>query len=237
MNDHPIHTAVFPHLTRPSDSRPITPSTLPVGTPYYEETPCPLGSIGNPRRKGDWMLTAGGTAYWPIDPRAEEVFITDIAHSLAMQCRYAGHSKFFYSVAEHSIHVSRMVPEEHALVALMHDATEAYVTDVPRPLKPSLTNFAEIEEKNWRVIAEAFDLEWVVPECVHEADQLICHSEMRLLMPTPPLPLNTPGEDPHVQLSFLGHVAAEEAFLERFQELWDARDRRLYPANDLRRAT
>ena len=66
-------------------------------------------------RKGDWMQTYTGRQFWPIDPRANEVHIEDIAHALSMMCRYNGHCRTFYSVAEHSVLVSQHVPPEHAL--------------------------------------------------------------------------------------------------------------------------
>lgn len=180
-------------------------------------------------RKGDWMLTSTGRAYWPMDPRAEDVSIEDIAHSLSMQCRYGGHSARFYSVAEHSVMVSRHVLPEDALAGLMHDASEAYVTDVPRPLKPHLENFREVELMNWIAICEAFELNPELPESVHTADLRICHDEMLTFMPTSPLPLNLPtpfgcrldGWDP---------LTAKANFLRRFDYLWNARLSARYPA-------
>lgn len=137
-------------------------------------------------RIGDWMQTASGRQYWPLDPRAEEVTLFDIAHALSMQCRYGGHCSHFYSVAEHSVLVSRMVPREHALTALLHDATEAYCADVPRPLKRHLSNYAEIEALNWRAIAEAFMLDEEMHPSIKDADNAILANERdALMMPTP----------------------------------------------------
>lgn len=76
------------------------------------------------------MQTFSGALYWPMDPRPEDVNILDIAHSLSMQCRYTGHVSKFYSVAEHSVHVSNIVPKELAMCGLLHDATEAYLTAI-----------------------------------------------------------------------------------------------------------
>ena len=72
-------------------------------------------------RRGEWIQTFSGGRFWPLDPRPEDVYIGDIAHALSMKCRYAGHTTFFYSVAEHSVHVCRHAPAEHKLWALLHD--------------------------------------------------------------------------------------------------------------------
>jgi hypothetical protein len=181
-------------------------------------------------RKGNWMQLASGNAYYPVDPRACDVRIGDIAHSLAMQCRYGGHSSRFYSVAEHSVLVSKIVPPEFALLGLLHDATEAYVTDVPRPLKGHLSNFEEIEALNWAAIAAAFDLPLELPACIHEADRDICRTEMRVLMPPPPIPIVWAREAPNVFLGCYPPERARELFLDRFDALWGDRMYVRYPA-------
>lgn len=140
------------------------------------------GYIGLRRREGDFMQTFTGRKYWPCDPRADEVFIEDIAHSLSLQCRYAGHCVLPYSVAEHSVHIARWLLSKYgpamALHGLLHDATEAYVVDVPRPLKPSLANYKDIENKNWLAIAERFGLARELPAEVHDVDNRIIGDEL-----------------------------------------------------------
>ena len=115
------------------------------------------------QRQGDWMETYTGKAFWPLDPLPGDVDIKDIAHALSMQCRFGGHSKIFYSVAEHSI----LVAEELAiagydktiqLYGLLHDASEAYVCDVPRPLKEQIPNYREIEARVQNTIYEALGI-------------------------------------------------------------------------------
>lgn len=84
------------------------------------------------QRRGDWMQTFTGRAYWPCDPLPSDVYIGDIAHALARLCRFNGHVIVpHYSVAEHSVRCSRIVESNLALAALLHDAAEAYVADVP----------------------------------------------------------------------------------------------------------
>lgn len=110
------------------------------------------------RRAGDWVLMPSGRPFWPIDPRADEIDIEDIAFSLSHLCRFGGHCKRFYSVAEHSVYVSRLVSPEAALWGLLHDASEAYVGDMPRPLKRMLPEFVMMEGKVQQAVAERFSL-------------------------------------------------------------------------------
>jgi hypothetical protein len=170
-------------------------------------------------RRGDWMSTATGRKFWPLDPRAEEVEIDDIANSLARICRYNGHCAWHYSVAQHSVIVSYQVPQEFALIGLMHDATEAYCADVPRPLKRFLNGYAEIESGIWLTIAERFGLPVHIPEEVHYADNAVLVAEMQQLLVHDPdwrLPAAEPAK---VRISFWTPEQAKQAFLRRFAEL------------------
>jgi 5'-deoxynucleotidase YfbR-like HD superfamily hydrolase len=111
-------------------------------------------------RLGGWLQTFTGGEIWPIDPRPEEINIVDIAQALSQQCRYAGHTTRFYSVAEHSVYISREVPAELALWGLLHDASEAYLVDIPRPLKPYMPVYKHWERELMQVIAAKFGLSW-----------------------------------------------------------------------------
>lgn len=99
-----------------------------------------------------------------------DVRLVDIAHALSMINRFTGHSTSPYSVAQHSVHVSRLVPEGLALWGLLHDASEAYLGDVASPLKGMLPCYQQIEELAQRAIARAFGLRWPMPEEVKRAD-------------------------------------------------------------------
>jgi len=174
-------------------------------------------------RKGSWMQTWTGRAYWPLDPRVEEVHILDIAHALGMLCRYTGHVDRFYSVAEHSWHVSCIVPQCLALVGLLHDATEAYLTDVARPVKRHLSNYKDIELLNWRVVAERFGVPFELPPEIHYADNAMLFAEKNALMKPSPLPGWGMGDD-HIPAAAVTircwtPEQAKEAFLARFREL------------------
>lgn len=178
-------------------------------------------------RIGGWIQTYTGTAYWPADPHFREVFIEDIAHALSMMCRYGGHSHEFYSVAEHSLIVSHMVPEEHALSALLHDATEAYVVDVPRPVKTMLENYSVLEHRNWIVICQKFGLPLRMDPTIKQADNDILLLEKARLLGASPredwlvghVPVTTVLPE-GIEITCDPPGVAEKAFLARFHQLF-----------------
>jgi len=110
------------------------------------------------------------------------VLIEDVAHALAHQCRFGGHSRTHYSVAQHSVIVSAIVPPEMAMQGLMHDAAEAYVVDVPRPLKRVLDGYAAIEHRVHVAIAKRFGFDPAIPSAVCRADEVALATEARDLM-------------------------------------------------------
>jgi 5'-deoxynucleotidase YfbR-like HD superfamily hydrolase len=126
----------------------------------------------------------GGRQFWPCDPRPEDVDILDIAHALSNQCRYGGHVREFYSVGQHCVLVSLAVPPEDALLGLLHDAAEAYVVDLPRPLKRSgfLDGYFRIEAGVHRAIAQRFGIPEDLPKSVHVADNRLLLTEKRDLV-------------------------------------------------------
>jgi len=166
-----------------------------------------------------WICTFSGIRYYPADPLAAEVRIVDIAHALAYQCRYTGHCRRYFSVAEHSCLVSEVVSPEHALTALLHDAPEAYIHDISGPLKRSLPDYRAVEAKNWAVIAHKFRLPAVLPAEVKVADVSVLLAEMKALMPPMPGDHGIRGEPADVQIRCLSPDEAEAAFLQRFYEL------------------
>jgi len=172
--------------------------------------------------RGDWMQTYTGRRFFPLDPRPDEIDPIDIAHALSLLCRYGGHVDRFYSVSEHSVLMSEAVAPEHALAALLHDATEAYVVDVPRPLKRQLPGYREIEASVWTAICLAFGLAGDLPAEVKDADNRILLTERNALMSRTrhawpsvdglePLPVTITGWSPEV---------AETWFSARLAELW-----------------
>lgn len=170
-----------------------------------------------------WLQTYRGRRFDLLDPRPEDLDIGDIAHALSNLCRFTGHVRDFYSVAQHSVVVSHLVPAELALVGLMHDATEAYIGDVSRPLKRMLPEYGVIEDRLWAVIAERFGLPRVLPPEVKQADNLALMWERRDLLG---LPAASWGEvedlaplAPTTPLTPLWSEAAESHWLARFHEL------------------
>ncbi len=132
--------------------------------------------------RGGWMQTYSGRRFYPLDPRPDEIEPEDIAHALSLLCRFGGHVDRFYSVAEHCVLMSQAVAPEHALAALLHDATEAYVVDVPAPLKRCLSDYLEIEGGVWLAITSRFGVSRRLPREVMEADQRILLTERAALM-------------------------------------------------------
>lgn len=174
-------------------------------------------------RKGDWIQTYSAIQFWPIDPRAEEVDIRDIAHSLSLMCRYAGHCNKFYSVAEHSVLVSRSLPPKYQLWGLLHDATEAYLVDIPRPIKPSLTNYYSLEAQLMEVICDRYGLTKDMPPEVKWADNSILNDERDQNMSSMPSVSNRnwgAGENYlGVELQLWSPEVAEQKFLWQYSVL------------------
>lgn len=170
-------------------------------------------------RIGDWMQTATGRQFWPMDPKASEVFIDDIAHSLARICRYNGHCSPFYSVAQHSVLVSSACPPELALEGLLHDAGEAYFADIVRPIKRFLPGVKEIEDKIMAEIAIAYGLAWPIPHDVKQIDSAILADEKAALMLDEPAPWSLPEPPLGIKIVPLPPGAAQHEFLARFYHL------------------
>ena len=176
-------------------------------------------------RAGDWIQTYTGRQFWPLDPRAEEVEVLDIAHALSNLCRFGGHCTQFYSVAQHSVLVSqvyeRMGPEVPGakLWGLLHDASEAYLADVPRPVKPFLAGYEELETQLLQAVAERFGLLWPIPEIVKQVDNVILADEMEQFMVTPPADWSLPEPALGIVIDPMPPGEAKRIFLARFAAL------------------
>ena len=129
-----------------------------------------------------YIQTFGGRKFFLLDPTPDAIDILDIAHALSMICRYTGHVLKFFSVADHSIRASEMVPKVLRLQALMHDASEAYVSDISRPLKGLIGDYAAIEKKIMGAIADKYVFDWHMAPETKEADNRLLMTERRDLM-------------------------------------------------------
>lgn len=135
------------------------------------------------------IQTFSGREFWPLNPEPEDIYIEDIAHALSLQCRFGGHSKKHYSIAQHSVLVSRYSNKEDALSGLAHDFSEAYIADICSPVKRHLDFqfYRDAEYKLMHAISRRFGLPQQQPESVTLADELVLAAEVRDLM-TPILP-------------------------------------------------
>lgn len=168
-----------------------------------------------------WIQTYSGRRFNPTNPVVDAIVIQDIAHSLSMQCRFSGHVRQFYSVAQHSVMVSYICNQDDALWGLMHDASEAYLVDVPRPLKRSgkFDAYLEFEDRMQRAICRRFGLPEKEPANVKKADQILLATEARDLMG----PLRSDWEQSCEPLPWkivaLPPQEAKNLFMKRFFEL------------------
>ena len=109
----------------------------------------------------DWITTYGGIHFFPLDPEADKIEITDVAHALSLICRGNGHVKTFFSVGQHCIHCAleaeaRGYGSRIALACLLHDASEAYMSDVPRPFKKYLKDYKKLEDRLLSLVYEKY---------------------------------------------------------------------------------
>lgn len=170
------------------------------------------------------MQTRSGRQYWPLDPRPDDVDLGDIAAHLSKICRFGGAVSRFYSVAEHSVIVSRLVPNWLETAALLHDAAEAYCQDIVRPIKRFLPKYAEIEARNERAIFERFSVPRLDPDdrdAIKHADNAALLAEQAAFMGPPPAAWDDLGvcdgavTFAGVLLEGLDPARAESAFLNR----------------------
>jgi 5'-deoxynucleotidase YfbR-like HD superfamily hydrolase len=112
----------------------------------------------------------------------KDIFIKDIAHALSLQCRFSGHIQTFYSVAEHSLRVAELVPDKFKLAALLHDASEAYIVDIPAPIKPNLPSYKTLEDCVMHEIAKKYKFNYPLDYPVKKADIQALEEEWKYYM-------------------------------------------------------
>ena len=130
----------------------------------------------------DFIETFSGKRVYFMDPEPNDFDILDIAHALSNNCRWTGHCRYFMSVAEHSVAVSKLCTDP--LAGLLHDASEAYLTDVAKPIKPFLENYMAIEDRIMRAISKKFKFQYPLVQSVKDADNQQLSTEAHYLVPS-----------------------------------------------------
>lgn len=172
-----------------------------------------------------YITTFTGKHFDPVNPDMSQVDIIDIAHALSLICRGNGHVQTFFSVGQHCINAAREAAARRyskrlVLACLLHDAGEAYMSDVPRPLKAAMPEYVQIENRLLDLIYEKY-LGSVLTEeeaaLVKTIDDDLLYYDLRVLLnelsdrPVPKL---------HIQLDydFVPFVEVAQTYLEIFRK-------------------
>lgn len=185
--------------------------------------------------KGVWMETYTGVEFYPFDPKPDQFKIEDMVRAIANQCRYNGHVRHFFSVAQHSVMGSYVAEDEYstdngypegfareiARLFLLHDGIEGWIGDMIRPLKFVLTDFGLLEDALWKIFARRFGLPEELPHEVKVVDTIMTAWEKRDVKRSvkhwPNLPFIG---DEYPEIYPQGPDAAYRAFVARFGELF-----------------
>jgi uncharacterized protein len=181
----------------------------------------------SPPAPGPYLQTVSGRWVNPFDPDPDQLDAGDIARALANQCRFGGHSRVFYSVAQHSVIVSELVEQrggdaEDVFAALMHDASEAYLGDMPHPIKHRSSlgaAFKAAEDHLEAALRERFGIKAHVPE-IKRADRALLATERRAFSAEGWHWPELEGVEPlELELTALAPDEAAQAFAQRYAEL------------------
>ncbi len=175
---------------------------------------------------GDHITTYTGIHFMTTEPNKEDICIKDIAHALSLMCRGNGHLKSFFSVGQHSINCSkeakaRGYSKKVQLICLLHDASEAYMADVTRPLKKHLENYLELEKQLQDLIYEKYisdPLNEKELEQMKSIDDDMLYYELKELLNESILPL-PPAMRSNICLKTIEHLEVEKEFLDIYNQL------------------
>lgn len=167
-----------------------------------------------------WAQTYTGKKFDYSNPLPASIDIRDIAHALSLVCRFGGHCRDFYSVAQHSVYVSQFVRADLALIGLLHDAAEAYIGDMVSPLKRQIESFNVLEGRVFSAIASKLGIPASLPDEVKAADIALLAAEARDLMEAAPEDWGIPAAKRSIpKIIPWSPVQAEKHFMNRFDLL------------------
>ncbi len=172
----------------------------------------------------DYITTYGGTHFVPTKPDINCIHITDIAHALSYICRGNGHVKSFFSVGQHCIHCAleaeaRGYSPRVILACLIHDAGEAYMSDVPRPFKQYLDQYNVFEEQLLELIYTKYLGSNITNEeqaLVKQIDDDMLYYDLQILLSEP-----SDREPPRMHTTFSYDVLPFETVEQRYLDLFD----------------
>jgi hypothetical protein len=163
----------------------------------------------------DKMETGSGIMFDPLEAEVDKFDIKDIAHALSNICRWGGHTRFHYSVAQHSYIMSYLIDEKYAFEALMHDTPEAYLGDIPTPIKDTWREYKVLEDRLVRNLSKKYSFIYPFPEEVKIWDKKMKTLEYNELMRKD---LSIESE-----ISKMLPEEIEKLFIKRFKELSNER--------------
>lgn len=176
----------------------------------------------------DYITTYNGTHFYPLQPESDKIHIEDIAHALSLICRGNGHVKHFFSVGQHCINcaseaVARGYSERVCLACLLHDASEAYLSDVPRPFKKTLPEYQRLEDHFLSIIYEKYLGSQLTEEeamLVIEIDDDMLYYDLTELL-NEPVEREKPDMKSKFSEEYVPFAEVEEKYLELFRQLYN----------------
>ena len=171
-------------------------------------------------KEDSYIQTWSGKQFKPFNIKEEDICIADIAHGLSLICRYTGQINNFYSVGQHSCYIHDYAPMELKAWGLLHDASEAYLTDINRPTKQYLTEYLALEHNLMSIIAKKYNLAGEMPQTIKNLDMAILNNEKEALFTTQ-LDWNIPNwKLDELVIEYWPPERAEKEFLDRFSRLY-----------------